>query len=257
MVADPDAYLEKKVAIDSFYFDGSRVTYSAAKIEDVHPSGAIGRWILCGPAPNPSRSGSPVIDADGTVVAIFVERASGEQDRFRVIPLSNVQDIAWSRLRPSGAPTAVGSAVDSITYSFQLQLGTNDDHPPISQGRDRFLFYPDGHRVDASDMSLLQLGLAAAGGAMVRYPIVRTQTYQAFPGYHFTAEVKVDATSHNPNEEPLPDRLCSGDADPNCFQISQNGKLLTVRTRLFAGPDVDRARGWLDGYVTVRMAKDL
>jgi hypothetical protein len=264
LLGGADAYLDRKVVVESFYYDGSRVTYTAAKVDDIHPVGASGKWILCGPAPNASRSGSPVLTPDGKVVAIFVEKPTGEQDRFRVVPMGAVSDLELANIPSKQAavlsavkPVIKGTANPStVIYSFGVDLETSE-HPPINQRAGRFIFYPNGRIEDASTISELEVGLRALNGGKVRYAERRTSTFYAFPGYQFTSDVlTIEPTSHNPPSSGLPDHVCTNNSDSNCFELSQDKRRVTVRATLFAGPaGIDQARGWLSGFLSVRMVQ--
>ena len=68
----------RDVVIVSFYEDLPSPVPTGARIDSVIINDQPNLWALCSVAANPSRSGSPVMTATGSVLAIFVEKPGGD-----------------------------------------------------------------------------------------------------------------------------------------------------------------------------------
>lgn len=262
-IDDPKKFKLKRVTIASFYKELPEPTLTSARVDSTIILGEEHKWALCAVAANPGRSGSPVILDDGSVVAVFIERPGDQyQDIARVIPIAEVNDIPIIQGTNATVIVDFGSGFDDpldlkaapqpVLYEFTISE-TTSRHPSPFQTQGRYLVM-DGAFVPASNKTDFEIAASVLAGAQMRFAEQYEETFAAFPGYKFDTDqpVRIYPVSHAPTAAPLPDRVCSTKTDTDCYQFSDEGKKLTVRFRLFAGPVGDQTRGWLSASVATR-----
>lgn len=218
--------------------------------------------------------------------------ASVMQDLARVLPIRRALDLPRpEQFNVASVGAMLGSAASSplpasVAYSYPVHYTTSD--PPTDsagwywiRGRDGRLEVraaaPDLVRVvlkatprTAQDLvrvlmeegpmlfgAALEAGRLMADGWVLRFQsVAENLVFRAIPGYRFEPNaLRLSAESHNPREAPLPNRLCRASDEIDCFLLSEDRRMVTVRMRMYRGADFDRARGWFHGELQTQQTR--
>jgi hypothetical protein len=251
----------RDVVIVSFYPDLPRPVPTTARIDSTAINGQPNLWALCAVAANPGRSGSPVMTAGGTVLAIFVEKPGGDsQDIARALPIHRILDLPSLSSEP---PVLAFKPVDWSGSSVgprqttTLDLTFNDEEKASqspTSGDGRFLAQ-DGQLTSTKGMNDLSILGRIVGGAQLKFAVRKSRTFNAPEGYVFDPAVfTMRISSHNPPYSKRPDQPCSAQQRSDCHEFSADRRVLTVYYTMYVGPIGDATRGWLKSAITTKLS---
>ncbi|WP_159983314.1 MULTISPECIES: serine protease [unclassified Novosphingobium] len=250
----------RDVTIVSFYDDLLDAVPTGARIDAVTIKDQPNLWALCAVAANPGRSGSPVMTVTGSVLAIFVEKPGNDkQDLARVLPLHRIKDLPALNANP---PVLRFSPVSWIGVDAEkpkvmtLDFFFNDvEHAsrPATDTKGRFLS-KDQTLTSTDRLNWLEVVAKVAGGAKIRFANRKQQTFNAPSGYSFDSSVfKMRVESYNPRFAKRPEEPCAAADAWDCYSFAADGKTLTMRYTMYAGPKFDEARGWVRSSITTQL----
>jgi hypothetical protein len=246
------------------HYDNQFDTYSTfAEIASVALIGSNG-WALSGEGFNPTRSGSPVILDDGSVVAVFLSRPGDPSDRQAIIqsrayilPIAHIpkSELDFSeitakkgslRLFPNRSPGSSTARFSAVNSSFGISITVNGYQ--IDEALPVYLLAKNGEVLTRA-ASLSEAGVKAlfSGSDIVREVVV-SRKFSASPGFSFDAStLSILTTSLNPRVTPLPTSPCGTPDAAGCYVLGPHGDNLELRFKLY--PGIDGRHAWVDGEV--------
>jgi hypothetical protein len=251
----------KDVVILSFYKEFTSPTPTTARIDSVAVIGQPNLWALCAVAANRGRSGSPVMTAAGTVLAIFVEKPGDDsQDIARVLPINKIKDLSGLSAEP---PIFSFKAVDWSASQIGPRSSVNLDLPlrDSEKYREHNLFYKPGRFIEeggkfvsADQINSAEILAKGIGGTHIRYAVRKEQKFDAIEGYTFDPSVFILRVANMiPRASRRPDQPCADAKAWDCYEFSTDGRSLNVRYTLYVGHEWDHAGGRISSSITTRL----
>lgn len=266
--ASPQTLKNACMLLASHYYEQNDSYTTFAEIASVSLD-SDQRWALSGEGFNPSRSGSPVVNSEGQVVAIFLAKPADPVDRLLTIqsrayiyPLSripkseiNLEDLGGRDFHLSQFYTAPGTAVVFVPQRLLTSFGVSitENGLKTDLALPTYTIDGDGELVKRDSLAEALLHILFSHGSLVRQTVAKRK-FDASPGYVFDpTTVRLNVASINPRKAPRPSHECTGVEQVDCFTFSGDKRTVEFRFMLF--PGYDGTRAWLDAEVHIAQVK--